>query len=68
MRIKLLTLMAGPKGIVQPGTIISLPAKEARALIASGQAQDLTKSKPKKETATAAQRETRDEAPADEGA
>jgi hypothetical protein len=72
MKIQLFTLMAGPKGVVQPGEIINLPAKKAQALIKAGYAQPVTALKRKKETATAPQRETRDdvpdEAPADEEA
>lgn len=39
MRVRMKTLAAGPGGIVRPGTEIDLPAPEAEALVASGQAE-----------------------------
>jgi hypothetical protein len=33
MKIKLMTLMAGPSGVFLPGTIVDLPDLEARQLI-----------------------------------
>lgn len=55
MKIKLLTLMSGPDGTHQPGTVIDKPAKEAKALIDGGYAVAVETAKPKKapvETAT----------------
>lgn len=56
MEVKLLTLMAGPDGVKQPGAILNLPAKQARQMIADGQAIPVPA---KKQTAANAQRETR---------
>lgn len=38
MRVRLKTLLAGPGGVVQPGTVIDLPQADAVALLASGSA------------------------------
>ena len=63
MQIKMLTTMAGPHGSAVAGSKISLPAKEARALIKGGyaeavepaaQQQPAKKAQAKPETATAA--------------
>lgn len=63
MKVKLLTLMAGPDGIFPPGSIVDLKAKEAKALIDSRQALPVSS---KKETATNTQRETRANVPDDD--
>ncbi|MCZ7414310.1 hypothetical protein [Streptomyces sp. WMMC897] len=36
MRVKFLQLQAGPKGCVQPGTVVDLPRAEAEARIRAG--------------------------------
>jgi hypothetical protein len=72
MWIKLRTLMAGPGGVIQPGSVVNLPDKQAQELVNSGQAEQVEKPaqlplplpevKGKKEKATskqAAQAETR---------
>ncbi len=41
MRVRLKTLMAGPQGVFQPGSIIDPPAEEAEALISAGYAERL---------------------------
>lgn len=39
MKIKLRTLLAGPRGCVHPGTVIDWPEVEAQALIQGGYAE-----------------------------
>jgi hypothetical protein len=39
MKIKLITLYAGPFGVIQPGEVADLPQAEAQALIAGGYAK-----------------------------
>ncbi len=39
MKIKMLTLMAGPDGVRQPGRVYDLPPAEAAALIEAGAAE-----------------------------
>lgn len=39
MKIKMLTLMAGPDGVRQPGKVYDLPPAEAAALIEAGAAE-----------------------------
>ncbi len=41
MKIKILTLMAGPDGIRKPGQVFDLPQDEADALIAGGYAEKM---------------------------
>jgi len=36
--VRMITLMAGPGGIFQPGQVVNLPAKAAQALVAGGYA------------------------------
>jgi hypothetical protein len=38
VKVKTLTLEAGPKGIIQPGTVLELDPKEATAKVKSGYA------------------------------
>lgn len=38
MRVRLKTLLAGPGGVAQPGTVIDLPQADAVTLLASGSA------------------------------
>lgn len=42
MKIRMLTLAAGPDGVLQAGKIAEVPEATARALIAGGYAVDLT--------------------------
>ena len=42
MKIRMLTLAAGPDGVLQAGKIAEVPEAKARALIAGGYAVDLT--------------------------
>ncbi len=49
MKIRLKTLMAGPDGVFQPGSVIDRPNEEAEALISAGYAECL---EPRIETAT----------------
>ena len=44
MKIRMLTLAAGPDGVLQAGKIAEVPEARARALIAGGYAVDLTPS------------------------
>ena len=39
MKIRLITLMAGPEGVFPPGSVIEVSPEEARALIAGGYAE-----------------------------
>ena len=39
MKVKMLTLQAGPKGVREPGKEYDVPDKEAKELIAGGYAQ-----------------------------
>ena len=39
MRIRLKTLMAGPEGVFQPGSVIDVDSGEAGALVSSGRAE-----------------------------
>ena len=39
MKVFLLTLMAGPEGVVHPGAVIDVSIEEARELIAGGFAE-----------------------------
>lgn len=39
MKIKMLTLLAGPAGVRQPGSVHDVPTAEAEALIAGGYAE-----------------------------
>lgn len=39
MRVRLKTLMAGPAGSFQPGTIVDLPSDQADELVRSSQAE-----------------------------
>jgi hypothetical protein len=41
MRVRLKTLMAGPQGVFQPGSVIDLRADEAEALVSAGYAEPL---------------------------
>jgi len=42
MKVRLKTLMAGPDGIFQAGSVIDRPSEEAEALIAAGYAERLS--------------------------
>lgn len=65
MKIVLITLMAGPDGVFQPGQDLNLPAKKARELIKAGFAVPVVrpkpKARPKKEMAADGRREMRAE-------
>ena len=52
MKIRQLTLMAGPKGVVQPGQVVEVTAKEGKARIKAGVAVAVPD---KRETATSTQ-------------
>ncbi len=39
MKIRLITLMAGPAGVFPPGSVLEVSPEEARALIAGGYAE-----------------------------
>ncbi len=39
MKVKLKTLMAGPEGVFQPGSVIDLAMDEADSLVAAGYAE-----------------------------
>ncbi len=39
MKIRLITLMAGPEGVFPPGSVIEVSPEEARALVAGGYAE-----------------------------
>ncbi len=41
MRIRLKTLMAGPEGVSQPGSVIDIDPDQAARLIAAGHAEPL---------------------------
>ena len=41
MKVRLKTVMAGPEGVFQPGSVIDLETDEAEALIAKGRAERL---------------------------
>ena len=41
MKIRLITLMAGPEGVFPPGSVIDPPREEAEALISAGYAERL---------------------------
>jgi len=41
MRVRLKTLMAGPQGVFQPGSVIDLDIDEAEALVSAGYAEPL---------------------------
>jgi hypothetical protein len=41
MWIRLITLMAGPEGVVQPGTVVEMATPEAQRLIQAGAAVEL---------------------------
>jgi uncharacterized protein YbjT (DUF2867 family) len=45
MRIKMLTLQAGPAGVRSPGSVYDVPPVEAEALIAGGYAVKVEKEK-----------------------
>lgn len=64
MKIRLLTILAGPNGNHSPGDVLDLPAKEARELVDGGYAVAIEAATPAKrrQTATRAQRETRSKA------
>lgn len=49
MKVRMITLAAGPEGVLQPGQEVELPAKEAMALIAGGYAEEV-ESQPAEET------------------
>ena len=44
MKVRLLTLMAGPDGVVHPGALIEVSAEEAQAFIAGGFAEQVEQS------------------------
>jgi hypothetical protein len=39
MRVRLKTMMAGPEGVFQPGSVIDLEVDEAEALVSAGYAE-----------------------------
>jgi hypothetical protein len=41
MKVRLKTLMAGPEGVFQPGSVVDLDAEQAEALVSSGYAERL---------------------------
>lgn len=43
MKIRMLTLAAGPDGVLQPGQEVDLPGEQARALIEGGYAEAVEK-------------------------
>ncbi len=43
MKIRLITLMAGPEGVFPPGSVIEVSPEEARALIAGGFAEPVNR-------------------------
>ena len=49
MKVKMLTLAAGPDGIVRPGSVIEVKVAEGRALIKCGYAVEIDKPKEDKE-------------------
>ncbi len=53
MKVRMLTLMAGPDGILRPDQVVDLPKKKAQALIDGGFAVKVAapKPKPKKQAA-----------------
>ena len=57
MKVRLLTLMAGPEGVVHPGAVIEVSPEEAEALITGGFAERVEQSG-KPETAEPAPVET----------
>lgn len=61
MKIRLLTIMAGPQGTFSAGAVLDLPAKKARELVDGGFAVPEQSASPaqRRETATEANRETR---------
>lgn len=52
MRIRLNTLMAGPRGVFQPGAVVEVPESVARALIIRGATALDELDEPVAETAT----------------
>ena len=64
MKVKMLTLMAGPDGTFQPGQEIDVSAKQGKALIDGKFAErvERPKTKAKPETATDPEAETRETA------
>lgn len=54
MKIRLITLMAGPEGVFPPGSVIEVSPEEARALVAGGYAEPLPRpaAPPKEEPST----------------
>lgn len=51
MRVKMKSIYAGPGGNYQPGDLAEFPAKEAKALVAGGYAEDVS---PKERRASSA--------------
>lgn len=51
MKVKMLTLDAGPEGVRQPGKIYDVAEKEAKELIKGGFAVDATNLKPTRRSA-----------------
>ena len=49
MKVKMITLSAGPDGIVRPGNVIEVKVTEGRALIKGGYAVEIDKPKGDKE-------------------
>lgn len=54
MKVKLIVARAGADVSSRPGEIIDVPAKEGKALIASGQATPVKRAKPEAAVAPAA--------------
>ncbi len=52
MRVEILTLQAGPKGVRHPGDVCDVSNKEGKALVAGGFGREIGRSKPsRRETA-----------------